>query len=104
MYKSISEISKKELRKLQKNFKKMDMDFREIEPKDFNKNNDNTFFTKENLISEIGKIDSFPDYTILITEWGDVHLVFYGQNSLTEAQNQKVSKIFEEFFGIKTYF
>jgi len=106
MYKSISQVPKNELQKLSKNGQAWGLIFRDAEAEDFKKvicENGKKKFTKENLILEIDKLKSFPDYILLPSKFGDVHVIWFGRTSLTDDENKKIEEIFKDVFGIINY-
>lgn len=106
MYKTVSEVPKEELEKIKNARLAWGLIFRDADEEDFKKvvcRGSKKEFTKKNLISEIAKIDSFPDYIILPSKLGDIHVVYYGRISLSEFENQKMDKIFKQVFGVINY-
>lgn len=106
MYKSISQVPKDELQKLNESGRAWGIVLRDAETDDFEKVvcvDGKKPFTKENLILEIDKLVSFPDYVLLPSKLGDVHVVWFGRGPLTEGENKKMEEIFKDVFGIINY-
>ena len=106
MYKTVSEVPKVELKKIEDARLAWGLIFRDADEEDFKKvvcRGSKKEFTKRNLISEIAKIDSFPDYIILPSRMGDIHVVYYGRSSVSELENQKIDEIFKQIFGVVNY-
>lgn len=103
MYRTINEVPKEKFREIKDNLGAWGIILRDADSKDFERVeciDGKKTFTKENLITEIEKIDSFPDYVLLPSEFGDIHVVYYERNYLTEKEKEEIETIFKETFGI----
>lgn len=105
MYQTISQVPPKALEDIRKTQESQNLILRDAEEDDFKRivcKDCKMPFTKENLISEINKIDSFPDYTLLPDKSGFVHVVYYDAK-LTTSQIEKFDDILENVFGVVNY-
>lgn len=102
MYQKISQVPKQHLANIKKTQKAWKLILQDAKEENFEKViciADKLPFTKENLIAEIAKLDTFPDYTILPDEEGSVHVIHYGR-SITHDEQMNMYRIFKDVFGI----
>ena len=105
MYQPISRVPPKALEDIRKTQASKKLILRDAEADDFKRivcKDGKKPFTKENLISEINNIDSFPDYTLIPDKTGFVHVIYYGAK-LTTPQPEMFFDILENVFGVVSY-